>query len=41
MAVLLFLNYFEPSFNFKKQYLGAGSKNAGFWPGGESTHGHV
>lgn len=43
--VLLFLNYFEPGFNFKKECLGAESKNTGFWPGvggwGESTHGHL
>lgn len=43
--VLLFLNYFEPGFNFKKECLGAESKNTGFWPGGggwgESTHDHL
>ena len=39
-VVLLFLNYFGPCFNFK-EYLGAESKDKVFWPGGESTHGHL
>lgn len=40
-VVLLFLNYLGPCFKFKKEYLDAESKDKVFWPGGESTHGHL